>query len=579
VNPSTALARVLVDELVRCGVAEVVLAPGSRSAPLAFALHAAEVAGRLRLHVRLDERSAGFTALGMAKATGVPAAVVTTSGTAVANLHPAVLEAHHADVPLLLLTADRPDELRGVGANQTTDQAGIFAGAVRLFHEIAAPTERLGQVAYWRSTVSRAWVAATGAVGSDPGPVHIDVAFRDPLVPGGDNTWVEPLDGRAGDAPWTEADPWPSPSVTPVRSEIGAPDLGDEPSTLVVLGAATPGLAAATWEVSQRRGWPVIAEPWWRHKTEGVACAPLVVGSERWLRDNTPGRVLVVGRPTLSRSVARLTDGSVAPVEVVTSGSAWADMAHAARRVHPEAVLWRAARQSLAVPPAPAWSSSWTAAGERARAAVDRVLDDSLTAHARPTGVAAVRGILQALPADAVLFLGSSSVVRDVDLLGESLPSSVLANRGVSGIDGTVSAAVGAALARGEAELIPGYAIMGDVTFLHDANGLVLGSDEPGPDLCIVVLNDDGGGVFALLEQGAPEHSASFERVFGTPHGADLEALCAATRTAFERAPIDGLDDALAPQHGLRVIELAVDRSGHRELHARLRAAVADALR
>ena len=181
-NPSTALSHVLVDELVRNGVRDVVLAPGSRSAPLAFALHAADTAGRLRLHVRIDERCAGFTAVGMAKSDARPVAVVTTSGTAVANLHPAVLEAHHSGTPVIVLTADRPGELRGVGANQTTDQVGIFGRAVRLFHEIAAPDTRLGQVAYWRSTVSRACIAALGAVGAGPGPGHRALAGRQPQV-------------------------------------------------------------------------------------------------------------------------------------------------------------------------------------------------------------------------------------------------------------------------------------------------------------------------------------------------------------------------------------------------------------
>ena len=173
-NPSTALARVLVDELVRGGVREAVLAPGSRSAPLALALHAADAAGRLRLHVRIDERSAAFLALGLAKASGLPVPVVTTSGTAVLNLHPAVAEASEAGVPLLLLTADRPPELRGAGANQTLDQVKAFGGFVRWFVEVGAPTARTGEVAYWRSTTCKALAAAT----SDAGPVHLNLAFR-----------------------------------------------------------------------------------------------------------------------------------------------------------------------------------------------------------------------------------------------------------------------------------------------------------------------------------------------------------------------------------------------------------------
>ncbi|MCW2585120.1 MAG: 2-succinyl-6-hydroxy-2,4-cyclohexadiene-carboxylic acid synthase/2-oxoglutarate decarboxylase, partial [Frankiales bacterium] len=175
-NPSTALARVLVDELVRGGVTEAVLSPGSRSAPLAFALHDADRAGRLRLHVRIDERSAAFLALGLAKASGRPVPVVTTSGTAAANLHPAVLEAAHGHVPLLLLTADRPPELRGTGANQTVDQVKLYGDAVRLFVEVGAP--ELGQDGYWRALACRALSAALGDLGSAAGPVHLNLALR-----------------------------------------------------------------------------------------------------------------------------------------------------------------------------------------------------------------------------------------------------------------------------------------------------------------------------------------------------------------------------------------------------------------
>jgi 2-succinyl-5-enolpyruvyl-6-hydroxy-3-cyclohexene-1-carboxylate synthase len=554
-----------------------VLAPGSRSAPLAFALHAADAAGRLRLHVRIDERCAGFTAVGMSKSDGRPTAVVTTSGTAVANLHPSVLEAHHSGTPVVVLTADRPDDLRGVGANQTTDQVHVFGRAVRLFHEIAAPDTRPGQVAYWRSTVSRACIAARGAVDGDPGPVHLDVAFRNPLVPDGDESWVEPLGGREDGQPWTAAGRSP---FLRTGSGDGARRLVADGATVVVLGDAPSSAVRATWELAAGRGWPVIAEPWARG-TAGVACGRLVVGSSEWLRRNSPDRILVVGRPTLSRQLAHLVDGSVAPVDVVTSGPRWPDHAHAARRVFAERDLWDATH--VRGGPADAGTRSsllsvWVAAGERARDAAGMVLDRSAAAGAPPSGTAAARGVLRGIPPEAVLFLGSSSVVRDVDLVGERLPTHVLANRGVSGIDGTVSAAVGAALARGRADDLPTYAVMGDLTFLHDSNGLVIGPEEPRPDLCIVVLNDDGGGIFALLEQGAPEHAAVFERVFGTPHGTDLAALCAATGTPHERVGLGDLEAVLAPQKGLRVVEIAVDRSTHRELHARIREAVAAAL-
>jgi 2-succinyl-5-enolpyruvyl-6-hydroxy-3-cyclohexene-1-carboxylate synthase len=566
VNPSTALARVVVDELVRNGVTEVVLAPGSRSAPLAMACAGAEAARHLRLHVRIDERSAAFTALGLAKSTGMPAAVVTTSGTAVANLHPAVLEAHHSGVPLLVLTADRPEELRGVGANQTIDQVGIFGGSVRLFLEITASGDRLGQVASWRSSISRACLAASGMLSSDPGPVHVDVAFRDPLVPTGDDYWVEPLDGRLEERPWTAGG-------TPSAESLRPVELGDD-ETLVVLGDAPGYLADSAWRLADQLRLPVIAEPQSRRGGAGIRCGPLIAGSEKWLARNVPQRILAVGRPTLSRPIARLIQNAVAPVDVVTSGPRWSDAAHAARRVYGPRSLdavtdGRGAARLL---------EAWTEAGEQARAVVNRILDESVVDVPSPSGIAATRAALRALPRDAVLFLGSSSVIRDVDLLGEQLPARVLTNRGVGGIDGTVSSAVGVAMAAA-ADNRRAYAIMGDLAFLHDANGLVIGPGEPRPDLCIVVLNDDGGGLFALLEHGAPEHAGVFERVFGTPHGVDIEALCAATRTGYERVvDLEKLEAAVAPQDGLRVVEVRVDRHRHRELHARLRAEVAAAL-
>ena len=547
----------LVDELVRCAVPDVVLAPGSRSGPLAFALHAADAEGGLRLHVRIDERSAGFLAVGLARTAGI-AAVVTTSGTAVANLHPAVLEAHHAGVPLLVISADRPAELRGVGANQTIDQTRIFGTSIRYDHEIAAPDSRPGQVAYWRSTVSRSVLAAQGRPAGDPGPAHLNVALREPLTPEGDDTWAEPLDGRADGQPWTAA-PQQSRSV---------PRLDLPPRTLVIVGDAPADVQQSALRFGVSRGWPVLAEPAARGgSVEAIECAPLLAAADRWVERHRPDRILVVGRPTLSRSIMRLLRGEVAPVDVVAPGSAWADAGHAARRVYPAEVLLDPSGE----PGDPALLATWRKAGELARVAVDSVLDPASPV----TGLGAARAAVRALPAEALLFLGSSSVVRDVDLVGGSLPRYVYANRGVAGIDGTVSAAIGTALGRPD---VPAYALMGDLTFVHDSNGLVIGPGEPRPDLCIVVINDDGGGIFGLLEQGAPEFTATFDRVFGTPHGVDVAALCAATRTPYERADRESLPAVLKPRPGLRVVEITVSRTAHRELHGRVRAAVADAL-
>ena len=576
-NPSTALARTLLDELVRGGVREAVLSPGSRSAPLALALHALDAEGRLRLHVRIDERSAGFLALGLAKASGRPVPVLTTSGTATANLHPAVLEASHAHVPLLLLTADRPPELRASGANQTVNQIELYGGAVRLFVEVGVPEERPGQHAYWRATTCRALAAATGDAGGDPGPVQLNLAFREPLVPtAGD--WPESLDGRPDGAPWT--------ARVPAAAGVVVDDLPAR--TVVVLGDGPAGPAAAALALAAVRGWPVVAEPSCGAgpSDEQLAVPELVLGAPGFLTGHRPDRVLVVGRPTLSRAVGALIRS--APADVVATGGWWPDPGRLAHRVLPavpvsvpplEAVV--GAELGTTAPTGvvdPAWLASWHEAGRTAQKAAARVLSAAVDRTPVPEPAVSAR-VLHAVPAGGLLLVGSSKPVRDLFLQSRREQVVVLANRGAAGIDGIVSTAVGAALGHQAAGGGAAYALLGDLTFLHDGNGLVIGPDEPRPDLTIVVVNNDGGAIFGLLEQAAPELAPAFERVFGTPHGVDLEALCAATRTPYARAvDLVGLDAALAPTAGLRVVEVRTDRTAAVELDRELKAAVGAAL-
>jgi len=551
VNPSTALARVLVDELVRGGVREVVLSPGSRSAPLAFALHRADLAGRLRLHVRIDERSAGFLALGLAKASGRAVPVVTTSGTATANLHPAVLEASHADVPLLLLTADRPPELRGTGANQTIDQVHLYGHAVRMFADVGAPERRAGQNAYWRALTCRALAAATGDAGTASGPVQLNLGLREPLVPEEDEAWVEALDGREGGGPWTER-----------IVAVPARPVDDLPSrTVVVLGDGPSGPAEQALRLAEARGWPVVAEP-----SSGAASSPalvpaaeLVLADPGFLDAHLPDRVLVVGRPTLSRVLGRLV--SAAPADVVGAAGRWSDPARQAGRVLPGVPLPGSG------PVDDDWLPAWLAAGSQASDALTRVLA-ATPGLAEPV---VAREVLAA--AGGVLFVGSSKPVRDLFLAGPREGVRVLANRGAAGIDGTVSTALGAALADQAAGGGQAYALLGDLTFLHDSNGLVIGPQEPRPDLTIVVANNDGGAIFGTLEQGAPGFEGAFERVFGTPHGVDLAALCAATGTPYTLAVTTAeLRDALGPRPGVRVVEVRSDRKAAVALDQALRA-------
>ncbi len=574
-NPSTAQATVLVDELVRCGVRQFVVCPGSRNAPLSMAVARAADAGRLTLHVRIDERSAAFFALGLAKA-GRSVAVVVTSGTAVANLHPAVLEAHHTRKPVLLLTADRPVELMRTGANQVIDARDVFGRAATLVDFPIAET-RTGQNAMWRALVCRA-VAATAT-----GPVQVNVPLRDPLVPDGDNEWLEPLTGRADDRPWTTLPAADHPRDTlPANDHPGGtlpvapdpageplPDLGPRP--LLVLGDGNPALLTDAARTAAEAGWPVLAEPTATASAlaagaELIAHGTLVVNADALALQ--PTGLVVAGRPTLTRWVGRLMR-TVGVVHVVDDNPQWTDAGHAATSVS----RWLRPADLVARQADPAWLASWRDADDAASRAVAKFLGEAPW----PTGLRAAREIVAALPTDAVLFLGSSNPVRLVNLV--AVPRAdlrVYANRGVAGIDGSVSTANGLTFGLGAR----GYALLGDLTFLHDANGLLLGPDEQRPDLTVIVLNDVGGGIFSLLEQGAPEHEASFERVFGTPHQVDIGQLCAAHGVPHRRAEsIDDLVAAIGARGGLRVIEVPVPRDGIRELHAALAAAVRDAIR
>ncbi|MDP9239114.1 MAG: 2-succinyl-5-enolpyruvyl-6-hydroxy-3-cyclohexene-1-carboxylic-acid synthase, partial [Actinomycetota bacterium] len=534
-NPATALAQVLVDELARGGVSDAVLSPGSRSAPLALAL-AAEP--RIRLHVRIDERSAGFLAVGLAQVSGRPVAVVCTSGTAAANLHPAVLEAAHAHLPLVVMTADRPPELRGTGANQATDQIGLYGSAAVFSADVGVPEERVGSVRYWRSLTSRALAAARA------GPVHLNVALREPLVGGSgaglvgrDGVWVEPLDGRANGAPWTAVR-----AAEPAKAVLAAPP---ERGVVVVGHGGDLAAADAAVRLAADCGWPVLSEPTGnaRHGAGAVATYPLLLADARFARDHRPDLVVTIGKPGLSRSLLAYL-GTAGRHIVVDPTRDWADPTRSATEVWPTVPLAGEVRDATG------WLAGWLAADAAARQAVDAVIDAEGVSEPR-----LARDLVAALPAGALLVAGSSRPIRDL----EAYPAAredvrVVGNRGLSGIDGLVSTAVGAALAHNG----PAYALLGDLTLLHDQNGLILGPDEHRPDLAIVVVNNDGGGIFATLEQaGEP----AFERVFGTPHGVDLERVAAATTTPYTLLTDLAKLPAALDGHGLRIVEVRTDRA------------------
>lgn len=534
---STELARAVVGQLIGQGIRELVLAPGSRNAPLAFAAYDAAEAGLVRLHTRLDERSAGFLALGLTK-VGSPAAVICTSGTAVANLHPALLEAAHAGVELVAVTADRPARLRGTDANQTTDQVGVFGPLVSTV-DISGVVRDERQVDRPLSPDFRRGV-----------PRHLNLQLDEPLVP--QDRWTD-LPAAPSDVVrrgWRQA------------RDREHSEIAHGPRTVVVAGddAGPPARMLA-----ERANWPLLAEP-----SSGSRTGTHAIRTYRLLLDTELGaetqRAVVFGHPTLSRPVSRLLARDDVDVWSGPSYGVWT------RRPYPvdREFEWLDVAEGSDT----CWFDRWHEADVR----VGRDLDALLAGEPDLTAYDVAGCVARALPPDGLLVVGASNPIRDLDLMVPhyqvGLRRKVIANRGLSGIDGVVSTAVGAALGRRSDRSL---ALVGDVTFLHDANGLVLGPDEPRPDLTVVVVNDDGGSIFATLEQGAEEYADRYDRLFGTPHGVDLASLCAATRTPHLRVTSrPELEQALAsPNGGLEVIEAVCRRDDRRALDARIRALAA----
>lgn len=542
--PAMADARSLVAALLAESVREVVLCPGSRSAPLAEALADAADAGRLRLRVVLDERSAGFIALGAARAHALNghsrcAAVVTTSGTAVSNLHPAVSEADAAGIPLLVISADRPHELVGTGASQTTEQTGLFAPALRLGvdlpADLAADLGGCAADAAIAGQVRRAVVAAAGTLSRDPGPVQINARFRPPLTA---------QDAAEGAVPAAPVPPSP-PMVPAARAAVlaGAPEASaGQPADsgslaqgrgLVVAGdTAHPGVGTLARSLAEHLDWPLLAEP-----TSQARSGPQALSRYAELLGTPAGRVLaeqadhllVLGHPSLSRSITALLGRDDLDITVLTERARWTDVSGRARRVVPidgahhepdDAVARQAARLAarLGLERADAaWTDSWR------RAVAD------LPEPARSSSADALaRAVWEAsqAPGAPTLLLGSSMTVRRLDRLaqpGAAAPKAV-ANRGLAGIDGTIATGIGLWMASGE----PVRAVMGDLTFLHDAMSLNRGVREEEADLQVIVVDDGGGAIFSQLEYARTMPAGRLERLFTAPQRADIAALAAA---------------------------------------------------
>lgn len=543
-NSSTVQACVVVDELVRGGVRDVVLCPGSRNAPLAFALADADRAGRLRLHVRIDERTAGYLAIGLAVGSGRPVPIAMTSGTAVANLGPAVVEANYARVPLIVLSANRPYELLGTGANQTMEQLGYFGTQVRSAVSLGLAAEidsRLDSLnAQWRSATCRVLAAATGARSANAGPVQFDIPLREPLVPDQDSNAADVPAGRPDGSPWTF-----TPPVTfdqPLRIDL-------TPDTVVIAGHGAgehPNLA----------GLPTVAEP-----TAPPAANPLHPLALLTLR---PRQVIMLGRPTLHRPVSALLADPAVAVFALTTGPRWPDVSGNSTATGTRA-------DTVGVP-----DPDWLRRCAQANRHTLGVVRQQLATHPLATGLHVAAAVASAVRPGDQLVLGASNPVRDAALVGlDTHGIAVRSNRGVAGIDGTVSTAIGAALAH-DHNGGRTVALIGDMTFVHDSSGLLIGPTEPTPrNLTIVVSNDNGGGIFELLEQGDPRFSDVSSRVFGAPHDVDVGALCRAYHVDARQIEVHQLGPALDEAHeGMRVLEVKADRSTLRRLHADIRAAL-----
>jgi 2-succinyl-5-enolpyruvyl-6-hydroxy-3-cyclohexene-1-carboxylate synthase len=539
-SPASAFAVAFLAELICRGLRDVVVCPGSRSQALALAAAEFERAGMLRLHVRIDERSAGFLALGLALETRVPVVVVTTSGTAVANLHPAVLEASHSGIPLVVVTADRPAELLGIGANQATVQAGIFGTAVRRAWDVAAP-----------SSADGAAELAADLVAGISGPVHLNLAFREPLsavVPVPEVTpgeWVEP-------------------------ERVGTPEiLAPGPLTVVVAGTG----AGERAEVFARGiGAPLLAEV-----ASGARFGPHLVPAYRELLAE-PGfgdrveRAVVFGHPTLSREVPALLSRSDVEVVVVRGPERDAyDPGRSARHVDSVGVAGDPDPESRA------WVGPWVAAS-RQLLAVDDVAAASLSddpvdraEFARLQLQRMREPVTRRMLVEAVwaitwphdrLVLGASRLIRDLDRVAPGKKIPVRANRGLAGIDGTIATATGIALGAADSGR-DGVTrvLLGDLALLHDAGSLAHTPGESEPRMQIIVGNDGGGTIFDALEVAGSADPQLFDRVLYTPHTVDLVALAAAYGWEYRRAGTRAdLDDALSASGRRALIEVPLPR-------------------
>jgi 2-succinyl-5-enolpyruvyl-6-hydroxy-3-cyclohexene-1-carboxylate synthase len=554
----------LVDEWVRCGLTDAVVSPGSRSTPMAVALAGAD---GVRVHLHHDERSASFMALGLARTSGRPVAVLCTSGTAAAQFHAAVVEAHQSFVPLLVLTADRPPELQGVGAPQTIDQRDLYRSAVRWYCEPGPPAA--GGAPWWRDLARDAWMRSFG---ERPGPVHLNLAFREPLlgVVGELPPLREPLPPVRTGARWG----------VPDERLVGLAGALEGRRGLIVAGdraARDAADAVAVHRLAAHLQWPVLADgpSGCRREVAGtITTFDALLRHEPFAEAHRPEVVLRLGGLLASKQLNRwLAASGALQIGVDPYGAAPDPDQVLAESLHADIVtLAEQLRATVARPAPPQWRAGWTRAEATAREAIERVI----TRHTEATEPGVAIDVMGLLSDGGLLVVSSSMPVRDLEWYAPARDGvEVVANRGANGIDGVVSTAVGAALTGA-----PSALLIGDVAFLHDSNGL-LGLMARDVNLVVVVVDNDGGGIFSFLPQHDELTPARFEQLFGTPHGVDLCALAAAHGVPAERvATRTGLQAAIAgalTRGGPRLVVVQTDREDNVALHAELHEAVAAA--
>ncbi|HEU4943945.1 MAG TPA: 2-succinyl-5-enolpyruvyl-6-hydroxy-3-cyclohexene-1-carboxylic-acid synthase [Solirubrobacterales bacterium] len=566
-NANTALASAFAEELARCGVRHAVLSPGSRSTPLAVALwRQAEI----EVNVIVDERSAGFFALGAAQASGLPVAILCTSGTAAANLHPAICEADHSAVPLLALTADRPPELRGIGAGQTIDQLKLYGASVRWFCEVGTHVANDDGLLHYRSTACRAFAVARGE--PRPGPVHLNLAWREPLAPvpiDGAVTATDPLAlGGRGERPLTAVTPIDAEPSQFLLEEVAKHIAEAEIGVIVAGRQLDPELREPLAHLARAAGYPILADP-----TSQLRCGPhdrsyvvtaydLLLRDERFRADAAPDLVIRFGEMPTSKPLRSWLSASEGDQIIVDRLAGWNEPSRRAaallRADATELAAGWAARLGKDRPPPAMWIESERAALEAIQAELEGIENPTEPALQLALGAAYQDGDL--------IYTSSSMPIRDQEAFLPPSEADVffLSNRGANGIDGLVSSGIGAAHASGR----PTTIVTGDLGLLHDLGGLAALRDVSTP-VRIVVIDNDGGGIFHFLPQESALDGDEFESLLGTPRGVDVAKAAALFDLSHRRLEsLESLGEALAAGTGL--IEVPVDRDTNVDLHRRL---------